>query len=193
MAITNGYATLDELKSRLDVTKVEQDANLEMMIEAASRQIDGWCSRRFYAVTEARTLDGEYGDALDLPGDLLSLTSLATDDGSRTYGTTWSATDYEFGGGPPYQVIHASPAGVHLFPRGRAMVRVTGSWGYSAEAPHAIREACLLLAARLYKRKDAPFGVVGSADHGQMQTLPGMDPDVKQLIQQYRRFGLVEV
>lgn len=191
MAITNGYATLDELKSRLDITGAKDDANLEDMIEAASRQIDGWCGRRFYAATETRTLDVEYGDALELDQDLLSVSSIVTDDGNRTYGTTWEVNDYEFGGPAPYQVIYPSPAGRYAFPRGRATVRVTGSWGYSATAPHAIREACLLQAARLYKRKDAPFGIAGSADHGQIQTITSIDPDVKQLLMQYRRFGLV--
>ena len=44
MAIGNGYATLAELKSRLDIHMADHDVNLEQMIESAStsdRWLDG--------------------------------------------------------------------------------------------------------------------------------------------------------
>jgi hypothetical protein len=194
MAVTNGYATLVEAKARLDIVGDSQNATIEQMIEAASRQIDGWCGRSFFVETATRTLTASYPDVLELDRDLLTVTSIATDaDGSRTYATAWAAADYDLGDGPPYGLIYTSPVGAQAFPVGRGTVRVTGTWGYAAEVPHAIREACLLLVGRLFKRRDAPFGVAGSADHGQLLTLPGMDPDVKQLLMPYRRFGLVGV
>lgn len=194
MAITNGYATLAELKSRLDITNDNQDANLDQMIEAASRQIDGWTARTFFTQVATRTVSVEDTGELMLDRDLIVLAGIATDeDGDRVYEQVWDVSQVEFDGDPPYQTIYLKPYSTRYFPLGRNRVQVTGTWGYSTAVPHAIREACLLLAARLYKRKDAPFGIAGSADHGQLQTLPGMDPDVKQLIQQYRRFGLVGV
>lgn len=194
MVITNGYATLADAKLRLDILGDGQDANLEDMIEAASRQIDGWCGRSFFTETATRTLTASFPDVLELDRDLLELTSIATDpDGSRLYAIAWSVADSELGDGPPYQLIYTAGMGSLAFPTTRRSVRVTGIWGYATEVPHAIREACLLLVGRLYKRKDAPFGIAGSADHGQIQTLPGMDPDVKQLLMPYRRFGLVGV
>lgn len=194
MVITNGYATLDELKRRLDVTKADQDATLEQNIEAASRQIDGWTARTFYVETATRTVSVEETGELLLDRDLITLTGIATDeDGDRVYETVWDVSQVEFDGDPPYQALHLVPFASRYFPLGRNRVQVTGDWGYGSTVPDAIREACLILAARLYKRKDAPFGVAGSADHGQLLTLPGMDPDVKQLISQYRKFGLVGV
>lgn len=194
MAITNGYCTLAEAKARLDITGDQQDATLESMIEAASRQIDGWCARTFFVESATRTVSVEFTGELMLDRDLISLTGIATDeDGDRVYETTWDVSNVEFDGNPPYQALYLVPNAPRYFPLGRNRVRVSGEWGYSTDVPHAIREACLILTSRLYKRKDAPFGVLGSADHGQMQTLPGLDPDVKQLISQYRRFGLVGV
>jgi hypothetical protein len=42
---------------------------------------------------------------------------------------------------------------------------------------------------RLYKRKDAPFGVVGStsAEMGQLMVIPKLDPDVKFLLDAYKK------
>lgn len=195
MAITNGYATLDELKSRLDVTNGNHDAKLEQIIEAASRQIDGWTARTFYVEEGVtRTVTADEGDVLLLDRDLIALDGIATDeDGDRVYEISWDVSQVEFDGDPPYQALYLVPLASRFFPLGRNRVQVTGDWGYSATVPDAIREACLLVAARYFKRKDAPFGVAGSADHGQLLTLPGMDPDVKQLISQYRKFGLVGV
>jgi hypothetical protein len=47
----------------------------------------------------------------------------------------------------------------------RERVQVPGVWGWPS-VPYAIREATLVLAAELYRMKDAPLGVVGMADFG---------------------------
>ena len=65
-------------------------------------------------------------------------------------------------------------------------MEIIGSWGYASTAPHDIREACLIQASRLFKRKDAPFGVAGTPEAGQMM-LPALDPDVRALLRKYRR------
>lgn len=48
MAITNGYATLAEVKSALRITDSVDDTLLEMAVESASRLIDGYAGRFFY-------------------------------------------------------------------------------------------------------------------------------------------------
>ena len=194
MAITNGYATLSDLKIRLGISTTDsnRDAALEQMIEASSRQIDGWTARTFYTQTAARILTAAYPDVLELDKDLISITTLETDEyGDRVFETTWDATDYELDGDTPYRTVFLAPGGTRAFPTGRRRVRITGAWGYATTVPAPIREATLLMSARLYKRKDAPFGVAGSAEHGQLQTISSIDPDVKQLIQQFRWFGVV--
>lgn len=194
MAITNRYATLAELKSRLDIHMADHDVNLEQMIESASRQIDGWTARTFYPETATRVVTAGCSTELVLDRDLITLTGISTDaDGDRVYETVWSPTDWELAGPIPHQEVLITPYGRHTFPTGRNRVQVTGVWGFGNDVPAPIREATLLLASRLYKRKDAPFGIAGNAEHGELQTISAQDPDVKQLIQPYRRFGLVGV
>ena len=70
-------------------------------------------------------------------------------------------------------------------------VKVTARWGYqdgtSGQAPEDIQRACLIQSIRLFKRKDAPFGVVGPNEFGQSTILVKFDPDVQMLLDPYRR------
>ena len=64
-------------------------------------------------------------------------------------------------------------------------VRVTARWGWSA-VPDAVNEACILRAAALYKRKEAPFAVAGFDGFGAVR-LRAQDPDVSALLGSYIR------
>jgi hypothetical protein len=61
-------------------------------------------------------------------------------------------------------------------------VRVTAKWGWPA-VPDTVVQATLIQASRLYRRKDSPEGVLGSAEWGTVR-LGRVDPDVYALIQQ---------
>jgi hypothetical protein len=59
---------------------------------------------------------------------------------------------------------------------------------YSYEYPQMIWQATLILAMRAWKRKDSAFqDVVGSPETGTLITYKDEDPDVKQIIDRYRR------
>ncbi len=45
---------------------------------------------------------------------------------------------------------------------------ITAKWGWPA-VPAAVVEACLVLAADLWKLKDAPFGVAGFGEYGSIR------------------------
>jgi hypothetical protein len=193
MALTNGYTTVAALKTRLgNIADDRDNAKLEQVIEAASREIDGLTNRVFYTVdAQARTFTAEWGNLLIID-DLVSLDSIETDDtGDRSYGTTWAATDYDLEPenaavkGIPYTSISITPNGRYVFPRSRRGVRITGDWGWPA-VPKAIEEACLLISVRLVTRSKAPFGVAGSTDT-QVTYIPRNDPDARLLIEPYRR------
>lgn len=194
MAITNGYATLLELKARLGIPSSDtaEDALLEANVEAASRAIDNETSRVFYATTATRYFDAASPE-LVLVDDLLSLTTLKTDDdGDGTFETTWASTEYVLW---PYNTtpktrIKTAPLGGYRFPTLPRGVEVVGSWGYSATTPDAVNEACLLLAARLYKRKDAPLGLApGGMDTGAVR-ITARDHDVKMLLGPFKKARL---
>jgi hypothetical protein len=178
-----------------EVTNLEDDVALEGVITGVSRLIDGYCRRRFYANSEDETryytAQGHYEVFTD---DIVSLTSLATDeDGDGTFGTTWTVTDYSLWPynaaleGKPYTTIRVARSAVVTFPIERRGVKVIGKFGYAATAPEIVRQACLLQSIRLFKRKDAPFGVMGSAEMGQVAVIPKIDPDIALMLESVRR------
>ena len=197
MAITNGYATAAELKTRLGIDDTSSDTVLENIIEATSRAIDAYCMRRFYAATETRYFQSRDADHMWVP-DLLSVTTLQTDhDGDRTYEYTWAATDYDLLpanatlDGWPYNEIATTPAGNYFFPTSNnaKSVKITGSWGFASTTPDAVNEACLIVAAQFFMRKDAPWGVSGGSGFiQQIKQVLRDDPQVRALLGQYRQY-----
>lgn len=194
------YVTVATVKQRLDRTDTKDDDAIEDAIEAASRLIDGLASRVFYqSDSEARYFTAEDSGYLEID-DLVSVSAFATDsDGDRTYEDSWASTDYDlepYNGatkGLPYTSVAIAPAGRYGFPVGVARgVKITGVWGWPS-VPHAIRDATVIQAIRILKRKDAPFGVSGSPDLGLMQSIPKVDPDVTALVAPFRKFAMVAV
>lgn len=201
MTITNGYATLADLEAFIDpnasASFTERDRNtMETCIEAASRWIDGELDARFYASTETRYYTPRWHDLLHI-NDLLSVTTLKTDDDDdATYETTWAATDYVLEprnantDGRPYRQIRITTSGDYSFPTGvRDGVEIVGSFGYASTAPTAVKQACLMLALRLYRRRDAIFGVAGSPALGVevVQAQIRRDTDIMDLLRSVDR------
>ncbi len=190
------YATLAELKGRLgvDTSDTADDATLTTLLERVSRAIDDHCRRRFYrdSMASARRFTTPRVDRV-LIDDLVELTALETDpNADRSWADTWASADYELepmnaaADGWPYEEIHVSPDGEYEFPTHRGGVRVTGLWGWPS-VPGPVAEACLLQAARLWHRRDAPFGVVGASEMGQSIVIARLDPDVRMMLLRYIR------
>lgn len=208
MTVNNGYATLAELRAKLTfgATNTASDTQLEQLIEASSRWVDRFCGRRFYGTAETRYYTAEDGYEI-LVDDLTSVTLLKTDDnGDGTFETSWPSTAYnlKYGAnynasldGKPYTQIEVAESGSYTFPTAiRRGVLVSGVFGYVASTrstsgcPDPIHDATLLLAERIYKRKDAPLGVAGQAPLGQqLVRVPSMtaDPDISDLLSPFRR------
>lgn len=199
-AITTGddYCTLAELKARLTITDSDDDGILSAVIEAVSRQIDKETKRRFYttASNEIRYYTPRSGNMLFPNDDILSIDTFeCDDDGDGTYDETWQNTDYYLQpynaalDGRPYLWIETTPIGDYSFTLMKKSVKLTGKFGYCAIAdlPYPIREACLLQCERIFKRKDAPFGVAGTPELGMLRLQAELDPDVQKLIAPYKR------
>ena len=198
MAITNGYCTLAELKAALRVQDAIDDALLELAIESASREIDGYCERMFYSTSATRVYapTDVYTMTTD---DIVSVTTLKSSSDGVTYDTTWTTSDYQLeplngvAGGlvTPYTRIRA--VGNYLLPAWatgtiynlEASMQVTGVFGWAA-VPTAIRQATVILAMRLFKRLDSPLGVTGFGDMGVMR-VGRFDPDVESLVGPFRK------
>ena len=107
-------------------------------------------------------------------------TTLVLDTDVRLY--PWNAT----GDGVPWTELRAEPI-VSFSPYDRAF-EVTGKFGWTA-VPTLVKQACLVQTLRLFKRKDAPFGVSGSPELGsEVRLLAKLDPDVALLVSTLRRY-----
>lgn len=200
MAATE-YATREELKLHLSIEAddTSRDALLDRALKAASRGIDkatGRPSRGFWLddAPTARTyrLDGRLvyrrEDHLLLVDEIGDDTGLLVETGT---GSSWSPlTGYETT--PDNALADGRPITGLLRIRATwgtatTRIRVTARFGWPT-IPDDITEACLIQASRLFKRKDSPEGVMGSAEWGVVR-LSRRDPDVWALIEPYRIDG----
>ncbi len=198
------YATAAQLRTYMRVAAVTADADdiandtdvNTPALDAASRLIDNACSRQFGVTTAtARYYSPKWSPArhrdIVSVDDFQSTTSLVvkTDlDGDGVYETTVTLylklpvnaaangrpwTDLEF---------HTNVS------RQTGSLEVTALWGWTS-VPPAIKQATLLQASRIVKRRDAPFGVAGSPDMGnELRLLAKLDPDVERMVTAFRRY-----
>jgi hypothetical protein len=197
------YATVGELRAALadDVRQALDPGQLEQAIRSASRAVDDWCSRpggKFWldptATTKVyvtRDLHCAWVDDIGSSSGLVVKTDTA---GDGSFAITWAASDYQLeplnaastGGAYTWNRIVA--IGSQTFPYSlsygrRPTLQITARHGWS-QVPDPVREAALLTAARLYRRKDAPFGIVGADDFGAVR-ITRQDSDVVALLQPY--------
>jgi hypothetical protein len=193
VAITQGYATLTDVKNALRITDAMDDALLETAIESASRLIDGFTARSFYnAGTAVRNYAAT--DAINLIiDDAITVTKVeSTDEIGDTY-TEWTATDYQLepvnsrADGLYYPFTGIRAINTYTWPvvDYQALVKITGTWGW-ASVPTAVKQACIIQSSRIFKRLDSPLGVAGFGDLGAIRVGRYLDPDVEQLLMPYR-------
>lgn len=144
----NAYVTLSALKgtAALNFTGTAYDARLLTLVEAVSRQVDAYCGRHFYPLTETRNFDGPSpsGTRLPLP-DFVALTAVTEDTNSDgTFETTWTTSDYvawpynaaptsEWGRGHMALLVNAKSNGSQdAWLTGQQMYQVAGTWGWRA-------------------------------------------------------------
>lgn len=194
--MADDYATLDELKAarRIKSGTETDDAALEAVLTAASRAIDTKTSRRFWldADPAARVFNPRGRVVSEPDGERLLVPDIGTTDGlivETGYGTNWTAvTGYDL---EPENATAYGTAITSLFlPYGTwgsgittQRVRITARWGWPT-VPDEINRATLILANRLYLRKDSPEGVAGTAEWGVIR-LSRWDPDVESLVGPY--------
>lgn len=196
------YATLPELKGFVGIPAADtaDDVTLTLALDSASLQVEHYCDRKFTADATPTTrhyMAGADTGRLDVD-PIATATGLvvATDDNDDgTFETTWAAGDYRLeplnaaASGAPWTRLVA--LGTRWFPRlaYRPGVAVTATFGWpGGVAPAPVKHATLIQASRLWKRKDAPFGVAGSVEFGsEVRLLARLDPDVETLLRPYRR------
>lgn len=208
---------LGDSGSKLDVDL------LERAITTASRGIDRYCSggkldgwRKFWLDADVTTKVFQVDDpGLAWVDDIGSTTGLVVktdDDGDGVYETTWTqGTDFHLeplnmdvvasgDTATPWAFWRIAAIGLDVgtsskrFSRfqHRATLQVTARWGWSS-TPAEVNFSAILLAVKLFKRKDSPFGVAGMNEFGAVRIVQ-QDPDLKALLEPYvkrRERGLV--
>lgn len=194
--MANEYATRAELKEWQGVEPADltRDNLLDWALEAASRGIDNVCGRRFFLDadpvvrtyrTAGRVVSEDDGELL-LVDDIGDAAELVVQTG-RAGGPWTEVTGYETT--PENAVQDGQPIAGLLRPGGtwavdpRTRVRVTARFGWPA-VPADVKEAALIQAGRLAKRRTSPEGVTGSAEWGVVR-LSRRDPDVWALIEPF--------
>lgn len=192
MANEYGSLTLLRLKLGIEADDTTRDELLTKALAASSRGIDRVTGRRFWLDETAtvRTVNPRGRVVREADGDLLlvndigNTASLVVEIGS---GSTFTAvTDYETS--PDNALADGQPVTGLLrlngtWGTGTTRVRITARFGWPT-VPDEITEAALIQATRLYKRKDSPEGIIGSAEWG-VRNLSRRDPDVWNLLEPY--------
>jgi hypothetical protein len=194
--VANEYALLSDLKSRLQITDTTRDTELQGKLTTASRDIDRDTGRRFYldGSASARVFNPRNRQVPTAEGmkllidDVGDITGLTVEVGT-TINNAWSTITTGYETGPENALVRGDPVTWLLrayipwvyYPLQR--IRVTAVWGWPT-VPDQIKEACLLRAARLFKRRESPDGTVGAGDFGVIR-VGRYDPDYDGLIQPF--------
>lgn len=128
--------TLEEAKRTVKIEDVLDDEGYVRAIRAASAVMP----RQFFVQTRTLPFTARHRDRLQIGAmELLAVTSLATDDGSRTYSAVWNPSEYDLEPSEnpyldpphPYWKVCTVPQGTRHFPVGLARgVQIAGRWGF---------------------------------------------------------------
>ncbi len=195
------YASLAQLKHRLRIVDTSDDDELIRKLTTASRRIDRDTGRRFWcdATASARVYDIQHERKV-IVDDMSTTTGVTVEIGvDPSYSTVASnyylfrpanalaraRVPYIIEAAAWYSWQYAVSTGIPGGWLSGTQLRVTAIWGWPA-VPDEITEACLLLASRLFRRKDSPEGVAGFSDLGVVR-VGRYDPDYDSLIGPYER------
>jgi hypothetical protein len=194
------YTTGSAVKAAARITDSVDDALINAAVESASRLIDGYCGRSFFAGGSATRLFTAYDSLVLQIDDLAGTANLVIESDTAADGsfdTTWDLIDYQLEPlnqiadgitGWPYTRIRAVENYIWPTQGGEALIRITASnWGWPS-VPDPIEQACVIQSLRIFKRLDSPLGVLGFDGMGvTVRVGRGLDPDVMQMIDPYRK------
>lgn len=164
MALGDPYATVAEFKERIAVNDSQDDSLLSAALDAASRSVEEFCDRQFNQASAAsdRVYRPDFADMVQVDDFTGSATVTAA--GGKTLA---EGTDFEIGPvrdtnlGKPAWVLRHLKGGFGVNER----LTVNALWGWDS-VPAQVKEATLIMAAEIFKLKDAPFGVAGFGEFG---------------------------
>lgn len=188
MAWQPDYVTTEELKAFLRIDDTVDDDLLAYAVAAASRSVDKFCNRQFglLAAVQDRVYTARWDVVLgryvvDID-DLMTTTGLVITGAAAITDYTLRPSNADLNGRPWTRIILNSGGRSDL-----DGITVTAKFGWT-DVPVTVQQATLVQSSRLFKRKDAPFGIAGSPELGsEMRLLAKVDPDVAVVLSPYQR------
>ena len=180
------YCSLAQLKAYVGATDSDDDALLTDCITRAEAVIDRATKRTFDAQQDVA------GRTLYLDADLCAITSITNGDGAAI--TALQVVSEPRNHAPYYALTLKASAGLawtyETDPEDA--ISVIGRWAYSTTPPADIEQACVRLAAWLYRQKDSSSDLdrpMVSMDGATL--LPAQIPaDVQRMLQPYVRVAI---
>lgn len=211
------YGTLAELKAEMQKTDTGDDTILQVLLDDATVAINNLCHRPdgfvAHATATTRTFAGQ-GRAWLYIDECAAIDAVSVKDSptDTTYVLWVQGTDYTFASGDPrfpdfncvakgqpYTFLLILPEGEYsTFLNGAytddddcthrvPTVQVTAHWGYATVCPSSIRRACLIQAARWYKKMQSAGADTGAnANLGTLTYGRILDGDIEALLKQGR-------
>jgi hypothetical protein len=182
------YATLLDLLTYLGIDESDaDDALLDSLLARAQAAIDSHTRRTFEASADGvRYFDDRAigGRLLYLDADLCAITSVVNGDGATVAGTEYTTEPRNV---RPWHALVLRPSSVYAWDGLTGDIAVTGKWAYSTSAPADVAQACVRLAAWLYRQKDNAGNDLPMIA-GNVTILPSRLPaDVMELLNPYVR------
>lgn len=200
------YASAAELRSFIADGTTGSESELSLAVETASRSVDRATNRQFGKVEQIESR--WYGAVYDSSSPYgpqrhwtVDIDDIMTADGlTVAFGDGVNVVGEPLAGcipTPVNAVVNGRPWTKLILPqsmsaRSGQQVRVTGLFGWTA-VPDAIKLATMIQASRLFARRHAPFGILGSPESGgELRLLERLDADLMTSVAPYRRvWGVV--
>jgi len=213
----SSYASLLELRNEMQKTDTGDDTLLQVILDDASAAIDQLCNRPDGFVADATATDRYFaglGQAWLYIDEFVEVDEVSVKDSpsDTTYVLWVKDTDYTYASGSPrfpdfnavakgkpYNMLLILPEGEYAdFLDGAytdddndihrvRTVKVKANWGYAATCPPSIRRACLIQAARWYKKMQSAGSDTGAnASMGTLTYGAVLDADIVALLQRGR-------
>ena len=207
-SVGSWYIGLDEFKDRLGITDSADDSQAQIAIQSVSQWINDYTSRHFSRITETRTFQPDNIWLLNID-DVVTISAVNLDmDGDGIYELPLTQNvDYQLKIGD--HLYNAGATGVirpytqlQIIQTGKWLpftwpytnlnrVQIVATWGWSA-VPPPVTQAAFILAADIFKMKDAPFGVTGVSDFGvtRIQSNPWLVEMLRPYIRSRKKVGV---
>lgn len=205
MALGDPYITDAQLKAYMRIDGAQDDTQIGVAVNAATREVNTFCGRQFNdaGATSTRVFRSDTGRLARID-DFSTVVGLVVKVGSTGAYSTTLTIDQDFVTEPlnnargtelpiadePGTLWRLRSLRGHIFTSNIHLadpnLEVEARWGWSA-IPEAATQATYILGARIMRRRDSPEGIIGGFEDIAVRVGTKMDPDVKALLTPYRK------